>query len=226
MNLQLITGPAVEPVSLTVAKNFLVLDASFTQDDGLVSALITAARQYAENYTHRAFFNQQWRLSLNNFPVWWPEHGTVSPASRTEYLLGTYWMKQSAILLPNPTCVSVDSITYVDTTNTEQTLASSAYYVDTTAEPAIVVPVPGRYWPTTQAMLPGSVQVLFTGGSYGDGVEVNTCPSTVTTAIQLLVSHWYANREASSAVSVKSIPFGVDVLLDTITVHCMDYNSH
>lgn len=225
MNLQLVAGPVTEPLSLEQAKGFLNLDLGFTLDDLLVAGFVSAARVYAEGYTHRAFFNQQWRLGLNNFPVWFPDAGSVSPVSRGEFLTGIYWMRQSAILLPNPACVSVDSISYVNTLGVSQTLAASSYYVDTTAEPALLVPGPGTYWPTVQSMLPGAVQVTYTAGSYGDGVAVNTLPATITLAMQMLVAHWYANREAAGAAG-KAIPYGVDALLDQYTIHCCEYNSH
>ena len=78
----------------------------------------------------------------------------------------SYW-DSITIRLPRPRCVSVTSITYVDLTGTTQTLPTDSYYVDSTSEPARIVPVPGMYWPYTQAYLPGSVQVTFVAGSYG-----------------------------------------------------------
>ena len=55
----LVTAPTEEPVSLAEAKLHLRVD--YTNDDVLIGALITAARQHAENDTRRALVTQTWR---------------------------------------------------------------------------------------------------------------------------------------------------------------------
>jgi hypothetical protein len=88
---------------------------------------------------------------------------------------------------------------------TSQTLPTDSYYVDTTSELARIVPVPDTYWPYTQAYLPGSVQVRFVAGSYGDGVEVNTCPNRVVMAMLLLIGSFYENREGETLGNVLNV---------------------
>ena len=51
MNLQMITPPVGEPVTLDDVKRFLKIDT--TADDTLLLALIAAARETCENYTGR-----------------------------------------------------------------------------------------------------------------------------------------------------------------------------
>jgi len=90
-------------------------------------------------------------------------------------------------------------------------------------ESARIVPVPGEYWPYTQAYLPGSVQVTFVAGSYGDGVEVNTCPNTVVMAMLLLIGSYYETREDATlgnGLNVVTLPWGVKALLDTESFDC------
>jgi hypothetical protein len=70
------------------------------------------------------------------------------------------------------------------------------------------------------------VQITYVTGSYGDGVEVNTCPQTVCTAILLLVAHWYEHREAASEQPIKNIPLAVDALLDTVKFHYFSYENN
>jgi uncharacterized phiE125 gp8 family phage protein len=60
MPLQIITPPALEPVTLAEVKAHLKLDTD--ADDALLGTLITAARARAEWFTGRAFVSQSWIL--------------------------------------------------------------------------------------------------------------------------------------------------------------------
>ncbi|RRA48994.1 head-tail connector protein [Acidipila sp. EB88] len=211
LNYQLVTPPTVEPVTLELAKAHLRVD--ITDDDTLITAYISAARQYAERLTNRAFFNQTWRLSLDHFPVY-RCGGTLPTRGRDDFYSGAYY-NELAIRLPIPRCQSVASITYLDVAGVQQTLSPSAYYVDTTSQPARIVPLPGAFWPYTQDYLPGSVQVTYVAGSYGDGATVNTCPQSVVLAILMLVGHFYDNRNATSEVILREPPFAVQALLNS-----------
>jgi len=63
MRLKLTTAPAIEPVTLDEARNHLKIDSS--EDNSLISALITTARQLAEKETKRAFITQTWEMYLD-----------------------------------------------------------------------------------------------------------------------------------------------------------------
>lgn len=64
MYLRMVTPPAIEPITLEEAKQHMRVDGN--DDDSLISALITAARQRAEEYTKRAFITQSWELALDS----------------------------------------------------------------------------------------------------------------------------------------------------------------
>jgi hypothetical protein len=210
LNYKELTAPAAEPVTLELAKQQLVVADSFTDDDNLITGYIIAARQHVENLMNRAIFNRSMQRTLDFFPCS-DSTSTVNPNDRN-CMFGTYWHRL-AIKLPKPGCVSVESITYVDQTGALQTLDPSLYYVDVNCEPGRIVPKPGLFWPYSQAYMPGSVCVNYTAGTYGDGVEDNTCPQTIIQAMLLLISHFYSNRDATAISIPKAIEFGVEALL-------------
>src|ERR1017187_2305877 len=206
------SAPAIEPVTLAHAKQQCVVDVGFTDDDDLISGLITAARQHCEKIMQRAIFSRTVLLSLDNFPI--PTFGsTLNPSDRAAFYTGTYIWNQLAIRLPLPRCTAVTSITYYDQTGTQQTVNSDTYNCDFIGEPCRIVPKWSCTWPTAAYFTPGSVQVTYTSGTWGDGVEENHCPQTVCQAILLLGSYWYNHRDSAESTPPKSIETGVDALL-------------
>lgn len=212
--LRLITPPAVEPVSLDTAKLHLKVDSD--DDDSLILGYISAAREYCEDLTKRAFYDQTWQLTLDTFPYYGGDDSTVPTRQRGSYPLYASYYDQVTIRLPRPSCVSVTSIKYLDLTGTQQTLNPASYYVDTNSEPARIVPAPGTFWPYTQTYLPGAVNVTYVAGSYGDGITVNNIPPKITAAILMLTSHLYENRSTTSqGVAVTNVPLSVLSLLES-----------
>lgn len=66
MALQLRAGPAQEPVSLEEAKYFMRLGG--TEDDVLVSTLITAARIHIETTIGKVLITESWSYFLDKWP--------------------------------------------------------------------------------------------------------------------------------------------------------------
>jgi uncharacterized phiE125 gp8 family phage protein len=67
----LLSGPAVEPITLTEAKQFIRVE--HNDDDDIITALIAGARIHVETQTRRALITQSWRLTRDL----WPELGCV-----------------------------------------------------------------------------------------------------------------------------------------------------
>ncbi len=164
-----LSAPATEPLALAEAKLHLRVDADLTDDDTLISALIVAARQQAEHRTGRALISQQWRLGLDQFP-------------------------DDSLELPKPKLVSVQSVTYLDSNGTRQTLAGGDYEVITDEMVGQLVPAFGKSWPSCREH-PGSVRVDYTCG-FGAAADV---PQSIKAWMLLAIATWYENREALTA---------------------------
>jgi uncharacterized phiE125 gp8 family phage protein len=205
------SSPAVEPVSLARAKLHLRVD--FDDDDSLIASYIAAARQYSERVMQRSIYERTMLLTLDYFPL---ASECVNGADQLAYV--SSYIRSLSIIVPKPGLVSVESITYLDNTNAPVTLPPSSYVIDTVSEPGRIMPAPGTFWPYQNQYLPGQVRVTYTSGTYGDGVEVDTCPATIKMAILLLVGHWYAHREAVTDKSMTNLPLAVDSLLAGETI--------
>src|SRR5688572_18738216 len=67
----LLAGPAVEPITLAEAKQFIRVE--HDDDDDIIAALIAGSRIHVETQTRRALITQSWRLTRDV----WPELGCV-----------------------------------------------------------------------------------------------------------------------------------------------------
>ncbi len=181
--------PVVEPVSLSDAKTHLRVDTE--SDDDQILALITAAREWCENYTQRTFVHTQWTMTLDTFP----------------------W----EIELPRPPVAvasgnTATSITYAMEGGGTATLATSEYRVDRTSEPGVIRTVYAGTWPS-HLLDRNSISVTWWGGYGEDGTKV---PKVVRAAILMLVAYWYERRLAADQVAATAVPFGVSSMLDSI----------
>jgi len=176
-------APATEPVSTAEAKTHLRV--TYTEDDALIAALITAARQWVEEQTYRALVSQTWDLTLDEFPT-----------------------GDDPIRIPRAPLVSVTSITYTDTAGASQTLAAANYVVSATRQPGLIRPAYNCEWPEAQDK-PDAVTVRFVAG-YGAAAAV---PETLKAAIKLLVGQLYEHREAAAPVAIHEVPLGVQRIL-------------
>lgn len=188
MSLTLVTAPTAEPVTLEEVKLHLRVDAD--DEDDLITGLITAAREYAEAVTQRAIPQQTWDLQADAFTC------------------------ADEFYLPKAPCVSVTSITYLDTDGASQTLATTVYGTDLPTGPdARAGRIYLKYqqvWPQTRD-IPNAVTVRFVAGYAG----TNPVPSSLKAAIKVLVATWYGPaREAVNIGNiVTEIPMAVNALL-------------
>lgn len=188
MAYKLKTAPTVEPVSLAEARMHLRIDSDCTDEDTLISALITAARQAAENYTGLALINQTWEATFEE----WPDEDEIT-------------------LRPGPLS-SITSITYVNTDGVTTTASSSTLYTsDTYTLPGAAVLRYGQVWPAIRE-IENSILVTYVAGF---GTAATSVPGPIKAAILLLLGHLYEHRESVSVgVSVADLPQGFEYLLN------------
>ena len=191
MSLKLITPPTTFPIDLASAKLHCRVD--IADDDTLITALITAATEMAEQKTGRAIMAQTLELTLDAFPY--------------------------AFELTRVPVQSVTSVKYYDTTGTQQTLSNTLYALDAADDFgfAHISPVYAGVWPDTRDQI-NAVAVRYVAG-YADAASV---PQSIKNWILLMVSTMYANREteaySSRAVSTTVQMQFVDRLLDRYVV--------
>lgn len=137
---EIISGPAAEPVSRDEAKAHLRVE-SFA-DDALIDALITAAREWLEADTGRDLVLRRRRLVRDTFPA----------------------LMTAPIRLPRPPARGVVSVKYHDGAGVQQTWPTSSYQLDRVAMPARLLPAFGVYWPATQTGRLNAVEVTYRSG--------------------------------------------------------------
>ncbi len=200
MTLRVVTAPAAEPLTLAEAKLHLRVD--HTLDDDLITALITVAREYAENYTRRAFIQQTLEYTTHCFPA-----GGVFE-------------------LPRPPLQSVTSIKYIDVDGVLQTVDAADYQVDTYREPGLVKPAYLESWPIVVRSDFNAVQIRYVAGYSPSGSPASdldyaaNVPTALKHWMKVRIANMYEFREAmvvGTIVAQLHRDF-VDGLLDALIV--------
>ncbi len=122
MRRTIVNVPTVEPIGLTEAKRWLRVD--HADDDGLIAALIKAARERIEARTGRALMAQTWRIVLDQWPA------------------------EARVMLPILPVISVTAVRVMDAAGAAMVLASVLYALEPGMEPPVLAvkspPGPGR----------------------------------------------------------------------------------
>ena len=159
----LVTGPSSEPVTLAQARKQLEIASSDTIHSDQLTLLIQAAREQWEADTDAACLTQTWKVYFDSF---------------YDYKLR----------LPKRPVASITSLKYYDATNTQQTLATSYYSLDTASRSVRL-----KYQQTWPAAVDrwDAVEVTYVCG-YANAAAV---PAISKQAILLLVGKYFENRD-------------------------------
>jgi uncharacterized phiE125 gp8 family phage protein len=167
-----VTQPAAEPITTDEAKRHLrIVDETHEDDD--IDALIATVRRRVEETRDASIYLMECTvaLRLSGFPC------------------GAIYLPRCPGLGAPP--VDVSSVTYTDTSGTEQTLSASAYVVDPYSRPPCIVPAYGTSWPSTRDV-PNAVVVTYTVGF----ASADDVPDQVKHAIKIGIADEWENRES------------------------------
>lgn len=152
MPLQIITPPTAEPISLPEAKLHLRVD--IADDDTLIGALVSAARDYAEGLTRKQMVAARCKQVLDSFP---------GPSLMGVPYGRAFSLPCHAIYLERGPVQQVVSIQYLDMGGNVQTMPPTDYTVDYSSDPVRITPVFSKIWPIPLPQI-GAVWVTFDAG--------------------------------------------------------------
>ncbi|WP_404405405.1 head-tail connector protein [Pelagibacterium halotolerans] len=184
MTSYLLAGPAEEPVSLVRAKEFLRVDD--TAEDGLIEALITAARIHVESTTGRALIAQSWRVVLDG----WPE--------------------DRVIRLPVSPLIALTEVRGYDDAGNATIIDAAQFLPDGQAVPArLIMPANIDGTPVLRERM--GIEIDYVAGFGAGAADV---PADLVQALLTLVAYWYEHRDAVLMAGAGAVvPAGFDRLV-------------
>ena len=208
---ELVTPPALEPVTLAELKDHARIDDD--ADDTYLTALITAARELVERTTGRCLITQTWRLTLDNWPcggadIWWDgvREGPV-----------TMFDTAAWVEIRKAPIAAITSVITKAEDDTPTTWAAASYYL--AKQPngyGRLTRRSGQTWPQIVNRSAAGIEITFTAGY---GAAAHTVPSAIRHAIKVLATHWHENREpASACASAQLMPMGLGTILASFRV--------
>jgi len=189
--LRLIEAPTESALSLADAKAHLKVD--LDDDDHLIASLITAITAHldgADGILGRTLAPQTWELVEHAFPP-------------------------TALSVPLPPLIEIESIKYLDPAREEQTLAPDKYRViDGGWGRALIIPAYDAGWPATASEL-DAVRIRFRCGYQNASSPPRLAvPEPIIQAMKLMLSDYYDQRgSVVVGAAVSRIPEAAERLL-------------
>lgn len=181
---RLVRGPTVEPVTNTEAKAHLRI--THTDDDAYIDALITAAREFCEDFQGRRYVASTWKYVQDKFPT------------------DTRKNPDLAMSLPGGVLCNVVSVKYLDTDGNEATLAATSYQIDAQEVPGRVLPNYGDSWESTYDAV-GAVRVTYVAG------EASVFTANVADVCTFVGDRTATNGDAVQLSTTNALPGGLSV---------------
>ncbi|HQO33134.1 MAG TPA: head-tail connector protein [bacterium] len=181
-------------ITLAEAKAQMRVDSDMTDEDTLITSLITAAQSKLEKRYGWALLRQTRMELLDEFP------------SGTDPMTVQF-----------PPVAAISSVEYLDEDGAEQTWTATEYQTTFASVPANTLlvfpeirPAYGYDYPDIRETDINPVRIQYTCG-YDGAANV---PEEIKHAVKLLVSHWYENREEYLYGRVASaVDFAIEALM-------------
>lgn len=200
----LVTGPTLEPVELAEAKAHCKIE--HDAEDALVSAWITAAREYFEERTGLTLHETTWELRLDD----WPSSPFALPRAAPLWL-------DPVTGLPDVTAYYRDS-DGLETQWTDFVVdAPPVSNVWRRIPPARIAPAYGELFPSFTPYPIAPIRFRYKAGLAASSPQIYPAAS-VRTAILLLVGGFNENRESEvlqdgRAIETIALRYGVEVFI-------------
>lgn len=183
MTAALITGPALEPVSLADVKAHLRIDAD--DEDALLTAAIVSARVHVEALTRRKLIEQAWRIYFDR----WPRRRIVS--------------------LPVAPLMAVDAVTIYDAEGAPQVVDIEDYEADVVSVPARLVLAATAPSPVGQAT--NGIEIDVTAGYGASSVDVPA--PLRHAVLMLVAHWYEHRGAVGHDLAVLAVPLGFEALI-------------
>lgn len=179
-------GGGSYPVSLADMKLHLKIETAETDDNTLISTLISAATTYCEEFQHRSYITQTRYQYYDAFP--------------------------SFFSVPYPPLISVATIVYISTAGVETELDPGQYRVDTSNQPGRITEAYNCTWPATRDIT--NAVVLTYSAGYGAAADVpDTVKAAIKLLVAHWYEHREAVSDISGQTSAQVLPMAVESLL-------------
>ncbi len=184
MTSYLLSAPAIEPIDLAQAKEYLRIDNNY--EDDFINSLIVAARIHVESTISRALISQSWRVVRDD------------------------WPKDRIIKLPISPLISLSAITIYDDEGNANSLSLAQFLPQTKSAQARIF-LPNIIDGLGQMRQRAAIEIDYVAG-YGENSE--DVPNDIKQAILILIAYWFEHREALVlAGSGSVVPSGFDRIL-------------
>lgn len=190
--LERLVGPDIEPVTLAEIRSQVREFDDVTANDSDLSALVTAGREWVEDYTGRALIDQTWRITLPGRTRWYLGSNSVTTPiypsgfgwfGAHEWL---HWFRVGEILLRKAPIIAITAFVSVDTAGAETAVDSTTYELrEKDSKWPRIVPLSGAAWPSSDLRITFRAGFADRLGSPTEGSEV--VPTRFKQAIRLWV---------------------------------------
>lgn len=201
----IVSAPAVEPVSLSEAKDQLRYAQVDTTYDPEISRIITEARVWLESNYNISLITQTREQRQENFYDRFPF-----------YTMDSQWIyNQYAITLLKPPVQSITSFSYVASDGTTTTLIENTNFLTagmmtaTDGQTDFLIPklYPVSIWPAYK-LVPEAIKIRYVAG-FGD--TATKVPQTIKRALLMVISNMWENRQEEASSPDRLIKFSMNV---------------